>query len=88
VIFLRKTLTHKTILGGIKKVNRLYPGSRGLKRPIEVFNLLINPKNGKRTLSKRGLHISRNTGKHSYNMMEILPKGPLTLQKHLPEIIL
>jgi hypothetical protein len=40
-------LTYKTILGGIKKVNHLYPGSGSLKRPLEVFNLLIDTKMGK-----------------------------------------
>jgi hypothetical protein len=47
VVVLRKILTHKTILGGIKKVKCLYPGSGGLERPLEVFNLSIDPKMGK-----------------------------------------
>jgi hypothetical protein len=43
----QKDLDTQTILGGIKKINHLYPGNGGLKRPLEVFNLLIDPKMGK-----------------------------------------
>jgi hypothetical protein len=43
----QKNLDTKTILRGIKKVNRLYPGSGGLERPLEEFNLPINTKMGK-----------------------------------------
>jgi hypothetical protein len=40
----QKDLDIQTILGGIKKVNRLYPVSGGLERPLQVFNLPIDPK--------------------------------------------
>jgi hypothetical protein len=60
----QKDLDTQTILGRIKKVNCLYLGSKGLERPLEVFNLPIDPKN---------------EGRHLYDMMETLPKGPLTL---------
>jgi hypothetical protein len=43
----QKDLDTQTILGEIRKVNRLYPGSGSLKRPLEVFNLPIDPKMGK-----------------------------------------
>jgi hypothetical protein len=49
----QKDLDTQTILGGIKKVNRLYPGSGGLERPLEVFNFPIDPKKWEKNLKQK-----------------------------------